>query len=229
MILDIIVIAIVLLSVILGYKHGALSTLISFVGLIISVVVATLLGDYLSVLLYENHISQDVTTRVFEYLSSTQVATTKHTIDAMPYFVRVILNTLQFDTDTQFIEAIKQAPLAASSAVEAVVAPLITSVLRFVITAIVFVIIYLIFRLFLLRPIKSLFKLSFVRGIDSFVGAICSLLGSVLLISFLAFLLRILMPVVDMPYILSESTIYNSYIFYHFYNGNIFITLTSIF
>ena len=78
-------------------------------------------------------------------------------------------------------------------------------------------------KLLVVRPVLKLFELPGIRGVNRFFGGVIGFVDAFLLVSLLAYLLRLLMPAVSSQNgILNESTIYNSFIFYHFYSGNIF-------
>ncbi len=79
-----------------------------------------------------------------------------------------------------------------------------------------------------MNPVLRLFELPVIRGVNRFFGAVIGFIDAFLLVSLLAYLLRLLMPDINSQGgILNESTIYNSFIFYHFYSGNIFTAITS--
>lgn len=228
MILDIIVIAIILISVFIGYKVGAARALFSLIGSIVSFLLAVLLGRYLTTLIYDGYIKSSIVKSISDSLTiNTQSALSQ---ESLPPFVRFALNFTGNSFESTAVDTFSDAPDIIANGIEVGIRPIVTSVLSFALTGILFLIIYFLFRFLLLKLLLSVFKLPVLRGINRLLGAVCSLITSVLFISFAAFLLRLITPyVTDMPYILSESTIYNSYIFYHFYSGNIFYALTSIF
>jgi len=229
MILDIFVVIILLLSMFIGYKRGASKTVLSLLFSILAFVAATVLGDLLATEIYDRFISEAILSNVSGYASSADSLAVAPTVDSLPSFVQFIVNITGFESDSSFVDAVNSAKDTVAFTVESVLQPLVHSVLSFVITLVLFIIIKLIIRLFVLKPICSVFKLPVLRHLDSIAGMFIALLLGLLLITFLAFLLRLIAPTVEnMPDILSQQTIYNSYIFKHFYNGNIFYALTSI-
>lgn len=229
MILDIIVIAIIILSLIIGYKLGAARALLTLVGYIVSFLLATFFGEYLANFIYSTYLGPSIVTSVSDSISN-QFDNSLVSIEQLPAFVRFSINLTGFDCDLSKYKDTSTVPQAIASGFESAVKPIVISVLSFVLIAVIFLIVFLLYRIFILKILLKLFKLPIIHSIDSVLGAVCSLIIAVLLISFVAFLLKMIMPfTTDMPYILSESTIYNSYIFYHFYSGNIFYTLLSVF
>lgn len=229
MILDIIVIAILLVSLIVGYKVGLAKTLLSLVGAIVALLVAVFLGEYLSNVIYDSFISEAVIESVTESVTS-QAGNTAITIDSLPSFVQFALSFVGYEINPQSLSAVGSVPTAIATSLEMAIKPVVTAVMSFALTLVLFILVYLVYRLLVMRLLLKVFKLPLIRSLNAILGAVCSLLTAILFVSFIAFLLRIVTPYVnDIPYFLSESTIYNSYIFYHFYSGNIFYALISIF
>lgn len=229
MIYDVLVIVIVLISLFIGFKRGCAKMLSSLVLSLVAFLISVFLGDYLSNILYDTYIGPEIVRSVSESVSS-QTANITTLSDELPAFVRFTVGLTGFDLDSALYNATKNFPLTVGTAFESAIKPVVLSVASFLLTALIFVILYFIFKFIVLKLLTAVFNLPVLRGFNSVLGAVCSLLSSVLLISFIAFLLKLVMPyIAHIPYIFSESTIYNSYIFYYFYSGNIFYTLTSIF
>ncbi len=229
MVLDIFAIIILLISCYVGYRNGGAKTIVSLLGTVLAFSVATFLGDILSGLIYDSFISQSVVDGVSTYAASTQTVSVAPTVDSLPSFVQSIVDFTGFESNSSLINAVNSAKDTVALSVESAIRPLVVSVLSFIITTVLFFIVHFIIRLVLLKPIIAVFRLPLIRAVDSAIGVICALLCAVLLISFLAFLLKLITPYIsDMPQFLSEETIYNSYIFKHFFNGNIFYAVTSI-
>ena len=92
-----------------------------------------------------------------------------------------------------------------------------------------FLILSLLLRLILLKPFLSLFEAPGISAVNTFFGGVIGFVDAFLIVSLLAYLLKLLMPLISSEAgILNESTIYNSFIFYHFYSGNIFSALVSL-
>ena len=222
MIYDVLVIVIILISLILGFKRGCAKMLSSLVLSLFAFLLAVFLGDFLSQLLYDTYIAPEIIRSVSESVSS-QTADMATLSKELPAFVRFTVGLTGFDIDAALSSASKSFPLTVAAAFESAIRPIVISVASFILTAVIFLVVYLIFKFIVLKLLSAVFNLPILRGFNSLLGAVCALLSAVLLVSFIAFLLRLVMPyITHMPYIFSESTIYNSYIFYYFYSGNIF-------
>ncbi len=227
MLYDIIVILIILISIFAGYKIGAAKTILTFIGSVCCFLIAVFLGDYLSTLTYDNFVSESILSTVTQSLNANGgVIMTED----MPALVRFALNFAGEDVKALIDNAVSSAPTLIAQSVETALKPIILSLLSFIFTAIIFVVVYFLFRVLVLKLLLNIFRLPLIKGVNSILGAVFGLINSVLFISFIAFLLKLIMPYLqNVPYAFSESIIYNSYIFYHFYSGNIFNTIISLF
>ncbi|MBQ8538618.1 MAG: CvpA family protein [Ruminococcus sp.] len=228
MIYDIIVIAILIISLFVGYKVGAAKMLVSMLSGIASFVLAAIFGDFCAQLIYDSYLS----TAIINSVSSTVVNSGAGELVTaeLPPFVSFAMMLTGFDYDNALKTSLESLPQAIATGFETAVRPVVMSVLEVVLTLLIFVIIYFVLRLVLRAVLNFVFTLPVLKVINKVFGVVLSFVSSLLFVSFLAFLLNIIMPyLTDIPFWLSESTIYNSYIFYHFYSGNIFINLISAF
>ena len=125
--------------------------------------------------------------------------------------------------------AVAASSTQAANTIEQVVRPMIVAIVAFILTVVLVVILSVLLRLLIVKPLVKLFESSPLKGINRFFGGVLGILEGILTVCALAYLLKLLIPIIHPDsYLLSESTIYNSYIFYHFYSGNIFSAITSI-
>lgn len=229
MILDVIVILLALVAVFIGCKLGVIRMLLVLIGNIISVVISTLLSDFLTPVIYDSYIGP----KIIESLSQSVSVSTQNyisAIDELPLLARISMNLAGYSVESFQNNYVGDLSLGFAQAIESTLSPVVLSLLSIVMTGIIFSLVYLIYRVFVMRVLLKVFTHTFLSWINILLGGLCGLLVIVTLISLFAFLLRTISPyVLDMPILLSESTIYNSYIFYHFYSGNIFSKVISIF
>lgn len=228
MIYDVVVIVILLISLIVGYNRGAAKMLVSMLSGLVSFILAALLGDFCAGLVYDSYLSSAIINSVSSAVSNSSAG---ELITAeLPPFVSFAMMLTGFDYNNALKTSLDSLPQAIATGFETAIKPVVMSVLTFVLTLLIFLLIYFVLRAVLKAVLGFVFRLPILRGVNKFFGAVLSLFGSLIFVSFLAFLLNIIMPyLTDIPFWLSESTIYNSYIFYHFYSGNIFINLISAF
>ncbi|MBE6823758.1 MAG: hypothetical protein E7513_00240 [Ruminococcaceae bacterium] len=228
MIYDVIFIVIILISLFVGYKRGAARMLVSLLGTVTSFLLSVFLGDYLSKLIYDSHIAPSIIDSITQSLAIPSVGETD-VFDSLPTFVRFTLSFTDFEY-SDAVSAVEHIPHNLAENFEKTIAPIVIAVLSMILTALAFTVSIFLFRLVFKRFFIAVFNIPVIKTVNKLVGALCSLVAGLLFVSFIAFLLHLVMPYLkNVPYIFSESTIYNSYIFYHFYSGNIFDTIISIF
>lgn len=225
MIYDLLAIAVFLLCIIVGYVKGAAKTLLSLVGFFSSFLLAVFLGELITDLLYDNYLSTAIIESIRDNLATQSDTTTV----SLPPFASFALSLSGFDYESALSSAVKCAPTAIATTFEAMVKPVIVSVLSFVFTSVIFILSFILFKIVVRKILLFVSELPVISTINRVLGALCGVINAVLILSFLAFLLKTFMPYMnDIPFMLSESTIYNSYIFYHFYSGNIFNAIISV-
>ena len=229
MILDAIIILLLFVAVIVGWRLKVSRMLLALLGNIISVIISAFLGDYLAPIIYESYVKPGIVESISRSVSS---ATGDYisVVEELPAFVKFALSFTGFSADTDLSQMNENLSLSVADAIEMSINPIVISVMSIILSALIFSLVFLLYRFLIMHFLLKVFKLPVFSGVDSFLGALCGILVTVVLVSFFAFLLKTITPYVEhMPFILSESTIYNSYIFYHFYSGNIFYKVLSIF
>ncbi len=227
MILDVIIIILLIISLFVGYKLGAARVLLSLFGYVIALLVATFLGNYLSALIYDSFVSVSVIDAVTHSLVN-ELTSVTDAVSQLPLIARFSLFVTGFDLNSA-ITADGGVATSMAVAVESALKPVVKAVLSSVLIFILFFAVYFIYRLTFYKLLIKIFRLPVLKFFNSILGAIGGVLILALFLSLFALILRIIAPFVEhMPFILSTSTIYNSYIFYHFYSGNIFYKLISI-
>ncbi len=225
MIYDILVIVIFLFAVVIGFNRGAAKSLVSLIGYAAAFLIAAFLGEFLSGLIYDSYIRTSIIESVTSSLSTDAVNVENI---ALPPFVAFVFELTGFDLTSAFMLSADALSSSIAVGFESAIRPVVVSVLSFFLTTVIFLILFFVFKLILNKLLLSVFRLPGLRGLNKILGALLGVFNSVLIISFLAFLLKMIMPYLNnTPYILSESTIYNSYIFYHFYSGNIFYNISN--
>ncbi len=232
MIYDIILIVIFLISIILGCRRGAAKTLINIVFAFLSYTAAIFLSDYLSNLIYNNYIKEKVVSSASSFVSQLGISSASQNIsDAvsnLPITIKAAFAFTNNDLSQTVLDAVKEAPQKALQSVESAIAPIVTAFLSFLLSILLFIIISFLLRFLIMRPLLKIFKLPILKQVNIALGGILGAGEAVLIVSFLAYLIKILIPYIgEKSFVLSESTIYNSYIFYYFYSGNIFSEITS--
>ncbi len=224
MIYDVILVGIFLLLIIINAHRGAAKALAGLVCSMISYLAATALGKIVSTLIYDSIVRPAVDKAVVDALNNTASNTLESVSESIPAWIAGILKLNSVDLST----IVNQNLSVVTKAVNDALRPAAVSLISFLVTILFFFIIYFLLRVVVMNPVLKLFELPVIRGVNRFFGAVIGFIDAFLLVSLLAYLLRLLMPAINSQGgILNESTIYNSFIFYHFYSGNIFTAITS--
>ena len=111
-----------------------------------------------------------------------------------------------------------------------IIAPIIISMISFFLTIILFFVILFLLKKIIFALILKIFNLPVLSAINRFFGAILGIFNGILVVLFLSYLLKLIIPYLgNAPFPFDETTIYSSYIFYQFYSGNIFTYITNLF
>ena len=228
MIYDIILLVVVIGLVILNVWRGAAKALAGIATSIVSYLGATALGAFLSEKLYFWLLKPAIDKAVADALTNISNETAGNVVNALPSWLTGLLGISGEDLTKLFSGPLSAANESITKAVDAAVQPIAIAILSFFMTIILFFIFALIIRKLLMKPLLKLFDFPVIRTVNKVLGAVVGLVDAFLVISMFAYLLHLIIPYVGKDTgFLSESTIYNSFIFYHFYNGNIFSAISS--
>ncbi len=228
MIYDIILIAIILLSVFIGLRKGAAKTLLSIAAILVSISIALVISRPLSEFLYDavvkGSIEDDV--RYSIALSKENEEGFKNPVSSVYVSAMSYFGQSKEETDTTCNELVSEKGIDAAPAVVDVFRPAIVSVVSVVITLILFLILSLVFGL-IAKAISKIFRLPFINFADKLAGALLGLLRGVLTVLVIAFLLKLFAPVISSDSFFSAENISTSSVFSYIYNGGLSATIQS--
>lgn len=228
MIYDVIVLVVVIGLVLLNFWRGAARALAGIATSIIAYFGATALGSFLSEKLYFWLLKPAIDKAVSDALSNISNEAAGNVVNALPSWLTGLLDISGENLTNLFSEPLSAANDSITKAVDAAVQPIAIAIISFFMTILLFLLFSFIIRKLLMKPLLKLFDFPVIRTVNKFLGIVVGLVDAFLVISMLAYLLHLIIPYVGQESgFLSESTIYNSFIFYHFYNGNIFSAIGS--
>ena len=215
MILDLIIIILFILIVLIGVWKGAACMIIGLLMTFLSFIAASWLGKWLAGIIYRAHFAPAVSKSISEATGSTG-----NLFDDLPWWAQNALNLSG--------ESVSAGSDQITELVNTVVEPIVTGALSIILTLVLFLIINFLAHGLLLKPLLTVFRLPVVNTVDKVIGGVIGAVEGVLVICMLAYILKLVLPYIETDVsFLNETTIYNSFIFYHFYNGNIFSMLAS--
>lgn len=241
MIYDIILVVILGLFVFFGVRRGAAKSIVSLLLSFVAYVGATFLGKLVSVKIYQLILKPTIHDNVVKTVSDFSNNTLN---DGLSKLDLSGLNFSAFGHDfnlgdgaesvirsgvkekmTGTIDSISSN--AGQTAID-VVEPIVIGIMSFCFTIILFFIFYFLLRKLVMPLLLQVFKIPVIKQLNMALGGVLGAVEAFLVVSMLAYLLSLIIPQITTDvYLLKESTIYNSFIFKHLYNGNIFSTFAS--
>lgn len=230
MILDIIIIGIIALMTIIGYKRGIVKSLYGLIILAAAGFLAYLCGKLLAEFIYDNYIYSAITDSVNESFESSKVnssAVSANVFDSMPDFIANLLSGFgitQKGFSTTLNSASDFSQNAVLVAVERVIKPIIISAISVFMTIILFILFILLFKL-LGRYFLKLFEAPVIRSINALLGGVLGLCEGVLIVLLVIIIIRISASFTK-SVIISKDLIDSSFIFKNVYNLDFLSFLT---
>lgn len=230
MIFDLIVIAIFIVMIVIYVHRGAVRSLGGILASIISYFAATALGTMLSAVIYDSMISPAINKAITEAISEAGAGAAGNIADTLPSWLSGLLTMSGIDLSKLIEQPMTTVTDTVVKAADAAIRPIATGILTFFITIILFLILFILLRFLINKPLQGIMRAPVLNGINKFFGGVIGLISAFLLVSMLAYLVKLILSHSGTRFgWFSESTIYNSFIFYHFYSGNIFSWMVSLF
>ncbi len=222
MIIDIIIIAIIALLTIIGYKRGIVKSLYGLIIIALAGFLAYLCGKLLAELIYDNFIFASISDSVNKSFASSKVNSTEvssNIFESIPDYLTNMLSGFGI-TQRGFATTLNSASdfsqNAVLTAVEKVIKPIIVSAISVFFIIILFILFILLLKL-IGRFILKLFKLPGIRWINAILGGAFGLLEGVLIVLIAVIIIRISSSFTNNS-LVSKELIESSYIFKYIYN-----------
>lgn len=219
MVLDLIVIGLFILFIAAGIVKGAARMILGLVMSFAAFLAASWLGKLLAGVIYDAYCAPAVGRAAEKSISASS-----DVISELPGWADTALSLSGKMIGKGSVADASQL----TDSVNGAVRPITVGMIAVVLILILFIMINLILHKLVMPLILPAFHLRFIGSIDRILGGVIGAAEGVLFICMLAFALKQILPHIhsDVSF-LNETTIYNSFIFYHFYSGNIFTVLTS--
>ena len=229
MIFDLILLVIITIFVIIGVKRGFAAALIGIVISFVSYLAAAWVGRSLAKLFYENIIYPAIRGSIVDAvdkLATGVVGTVDEAARTLPGWLSGILSLSGKALDIDASGVTADISDTAINAVDTTARPMIVGFISVLLTIILFLLFCVLLKWIFKKPILKLFELPVINKVNMALGGVLGFLEGFLAVCMLAALLKLVLPYIDsQTSFLNESTIYNSFIFYHIYSGNIFTAI----
>lgn len=221
MILDIFCLIIVVVFAIIGIKTGAAKVVFRLLSVVCAFVLSLFLSHFLAELVYNVFIKQTITDIISKVVNDTALGTAQQKASELLGSLPALLaNSLEYFG----ISEAKVTDMFNTSAVSGIEGAIMTPIVG-VISIIFFVVLFLL-SLFVFKKIfggvSKIFRLPFIRVVDSLLGLVLGVLEGIMTICLFAFVLKLVIPLTGSNvYVINEAYISESFVFSLFYFGGI--------
>ena len=222
MVYDLILLGVLILCVVICYHIGAARAVAGIVISFVAYLAAAWLGGLLAEWFFNSIIAPSATKSVTDAVTQITAGSVAQATEPLPAW---LISAMKL-TGTDISAAVVDLPSQAANAVITQIRPLVVGFVSLLLTILLFFVLRFLLSHFVAKPVLALFELPVLSTVNKVLGAIFGVIDAFIIICIFASLLKLVLPYVESNLtILNESTIYNSFIFYHFYSGNIFTML----
>lgn len=215
---DIVMLAVILISVIIGYVRGAAGTIISFVGGIISVFISSVLGNNLAPWIYSNFfkesINEDITNAVADVIGNGMGNIGDGVINSLPTNIQEILYDTGIVNILNNVTGSSAGELASSSCdvVQNVIEPIYIGIIQVCVTVVLFVILSIIISV--ICNLSGLInKIPIVGTANKLVGCVLGAFYGIMIVMVAVLLMNVAIPFIDEDYTIRENISNQSFLF----------------
>lgn len=231
--LDLGVLAIIALSIFISIKHGAVRTIVSFVGSVASSVIALLGAKSIAPVIYSSFIKEPLMQNISSSISNNISDGTAQTVSAvqgtLPSFVNTALAAVGYTSDDlgQVVtnSANSGADAVATNAadsIEIIISPIIISLVTLVVSFVLFAGLMILVRL-IARSLNRCCNAPVLRQANGVLGGVLGFLKGAVAAVLICFVLSLVLPMTMTDYQAFKSDIIdNTLLFNKLYGLNLF-------
>ncbi len=201
LIIDIILLAVVVLTVIISAKQGFVKVLLGLVGMILAFVVASHLSTVASEFIFDKMIAPTAKTSITKTIENLTDESTDGVLEVLPKSVYSAAEVFNVDLKAiieQNVEtSVSESAEAISEAVvEKVARPFLTSIVQMILFIILFVLIFVLIKL-ITKAIDLVAKLPVLKTANKTLGALLGFAKGVLFVYIICFILKLSINFID--------------------------------
>lgn len=189
--LDAIIILIILISAIVSFKKGFVKSLLELVGFTLAIVLSFSLSTPVSQFVYDMTVEPAIETTLISAANETN----KNFYDAMPEFVKSLIDKSSLDLTT-ITEENAVTENAVKNIMETAVEPIVLNILRLASTVILFVLLLLVVKLFT-KMFSALFRGGILGSVNKFLGGVLGLAKGAIFASVFSLLVSLILSLSD--------------------------------
>ncbi len=183
MLADIIIVAIIILFIVIGVKHGIARTILGIIGLFVAYAVANGLSDWLSQVIYNSFIEETVIENVNNYMSSYGLDyLIDNSLSVLPEWIRWLVSLFGggSETVTRYVSQTDDFTSSnASSVISGTLETMTVSAMQIVLMIVLFIVLYILIKK-LIRLVLKVFKAPVLKQVNGFFGGVLGAVNGVL-------------------------------------------------
>ena len=197
-VLDIAVILIIAILTVIGIKRGAISEIVSLVGVVVAIVLSFMISKPAAVFVYDNMIEESIYNSVYEAIDGKVSSDVNATVDALPEEIIEASESVGFDITAEFEKAFKTdgniSEIAAEKITNSIARPLLINVIRIIIFMILFIILKLLIN-WLGRVLNIVSKLPIIGTANTLIGGIIGFIRGIIIALIICYVVIIILNV----------------------------------
>ncbi len=207
LILDIIFSLILVISVIVGIKKGAIKIFLSLLSTVCAAFLTYCFGASLSTYIYSKFIEPSLINKIYSSIQNSNTSS-----EVLPKFITKSADNFGIELDKlRLTNSVSKEDVA--ELVENNLRSTIYGILNLIVSVILFIILLILLKL-ILNLFNKLVKYSFVSGVNSLLGGVFGVLNGIVIITLLCFVFALCFKNnVTMPTFISEESVNNSLFF----------------
>lgn len=199
---DIAVLVVIIVFIVIGYVRGAIGTLFSFLGSILSVIIANIVGRNVSPWIYDNFCRQSINDNVTEAVNNVIQSGNENIgdeiISYLPEFMKNFVSNNEVVNSLNSLTGNTAEELSVSAAdiIQQIVSPVCIQVISVCVTVVLFVLLSVAVNI-ICHFADSINKIPIVGKANRIVGGIIGLLYGVIVSGIIVFAISIVVPFFD--------------------------------
>lgn len=190
MIADIIILSIVVLFMIIGFKRGIAKTLLNLAGLVITAISAYYLSTFLSQLIYDTFFKQNIISNLEQIIEQEGIEyAILNCFDAVPQWITVLVSFIvgvfgisidEFEKNMTFS---KDLSLTLAQNIEQTLGSVIVTVFGIILIIVIFILLFILVKKIIMLTLK-VFNIPVIKQVNKILGGVLGAVEGIVLVWF---------------------------------------------
>ncbi len=217
--LDVIIVAIVVLYALRGWRKGFFRSLMGLIGAMIALVAALTVSRFLSQWIFDAFIRTPLAASITQTMAETGASTASGIMSALPQFLRELVGWTG-NSAQELQNLISSSAGPAADILVNIISPLVINLIMIVAAIVLFIIFLIIVRL-LLRLLNKVTKVPVIKQLNGILGFLLGIGKGIIIVWMLCALVSIIVPLFGPSAQWAQDAMDHSYVFRALANFNI--------